>query len=278
VNERSSKVRNLLLESTRVTGPTALFLSSGIDSNILLLALRMNDVDVTTFSFGIDGHESSDIRLASHNASVMGVKNIRIFLDPDPHGMYGDARTLIEEYGLRGKADIECMWAFYLSFPFLSLAGPFKYVFSGHSAEHPVRDSKREAIIAGKPGMADDPSWLDERRRAALVTFPNDQHRFLTLLAERDLGATKVMPFAAPAMFEAMYGASWNEVHRPRNKQVYRDAFPELEKLKTKRAQNLQLGDSRISSSWAQLVDVPGLNPHGHKTTRGIFTDIIKNR
>ena len=69
-----------------------------------------------------------------------------------------------------------------------------------------------------------------------------------------------VNPYFDPKVFHALLGRSWDELNKPRQKEVLRAAFPELDSLKLPKHTNLQLGDSQIAERLGAtaMLYVPG--------------------
>jgi hypothetical protein len=81
-------------------------------------------------------------------------------------------------------------------------------------------------------------------------------------------------PYFEPSVFSLWIDKNWEELNKPRQKEVIRMHYPELDCLKIKPHTNLQLGDSKIAETVGNAV-ISKYKPNS-KSPIGIYNRIAK--
>jgi asparagine synthetase B (glutamine-hydrolysing) len=267
-------IRNLLLELCNSNKKVGVFLSGGVDSNSILAAYLRNGVRPIAVSFCLDGRPSTDFRCAQKTAKKIGLDFIPVFLPTALETLIGDVRTLIAQYSLRRKAEIEAFWGCWYAIREAHANG-VQVIANGLTAGGLFGDDKNCSIRGHGPD-GDDPTWLDEIR-AEKFAKPTYGQKIAWDIASSELGLEIVSPYRDPRFREILKGHSYKSCNQPKQKQPLRDAFPEMAGWNIKPHVNLQLGDSGISALFSQLVNHP-INKSGHKSVVGIYNEIARGQ
>lgn len=212
------------------------FASAGFDSACLAVAVRDAGAALRVRSFTLDDRTgSADCRGAERLARFLGAPFEAIRLPTSREQVGQDVLDLLR-FGVRGKAAIECSWPFFRSF-----AGEGGLAIVGSAADGHFGLSKKAMINHRFPKEK-----FDAFRREYFSDPDRAQARTLSELGARS-GCEVVAPFFDPRVLAETIRFGWEELNRPRQKELLRAAFPELAPLKIKRHVNLQLGDSGIS-------------------------------
>lgn len=259
-------VRQALLDEVAgyPKGNVAVLLSGGIDSIAVLHACLAADLEPVAYSFHVDGVESTDHRLAQHNAKVLGVPFHSIVLSDAVREIRRYVKYAIRVCGLRGKSDIEVCW------PMLTAMKRIEemVILSGIGSDTYFVTSKK-----GQMHLRD----MVDRYRAHNWRKPNAQRAlFKKFCAER--GKIYHSPYESPRFWAEVHDATdYDALHGP-EKRLLREAFPEfMTKCKVKNHTNLQLGDSGIAKQFELLLDIPSFNPNGGKSVVSVYNHLAKS-
>lgn len=249
------RMRSVLEEKVRgLRGRIVVPLSAGVDSTSVLLAIlhTHGHRDVEAWSFQLEGVESTDCQVARANAEYLRVPHSIITLPLA--NREADLKYLIGR-GFQGKAALECGWPMYrLLLTAYREKHKVRTVVTGSAADGHYGLSKR-AMIHYSPKL----ETFDEFRRAYFADPDKAQVRSVAELG-KGFGIEVRAPYHSPEMCEVTLGVPWGVLNKPRQKEAMRLAFPEMDRLRTGRHVNLQLGDSGIAASFAELAEEQGFS------------------
>lgn len=264
-------VREVMLDVCKTDKLVSVFLSSGVDSNAVLMAFIENGIKPVVTSFCLDGYPSTDFRSAQDTAKKLELEFLPVFLPTDLDDLIDDIKFLIKTFGLKKKTEIETFWACYKAIEQAHLYG-IEVIANGLGAGALFGDGRKGAIHGAEDG--DNPTWLEEER---VTKFQNpDYAQFRSWEEALTLfNMSQINPYRDERMADALKGYGYNSCNKPIQKAPLRDAFPEMNKLKIKKHTNLQLGDSGIAELFEKLLDHP-INTTGALSVIGIYNSIAK--
>lgn len=251
--------RETMLSAVRhaPSGLTVL-LSGGVDSQAVLRALLEAGREPVALSFRLPEREPRDWVLARQACRNLGVHCTDLVLDPR-EGKLREYVSWAVEYGLRGKAQIECFWPRKAAIDYLEAVGSPGFA-TGDGGDGYFGLSKK-AMIHVRPGGAEAMNkfreWYfgrpDWSQTATIRRYARDVNPEALMHV--------VMPLAAEALLDATRGWDWDGLNKPRQKQPIRDAFPEPFVERLPPHTNLQLGDSGIADAFKVLTPVGMKSP-----------------
>lgn len=265
----SKKIKAILLDKlSQYRGQkVALGLSSGIDSNAVLLILKELSVRVHAYSFCLDGRSTEDVWVARKNADRLGVDFTPVFLPSNIRSLMDDVAFLIHSVGLEKKTMIECLWCLL----------------------HMSREVKEETIILG---LGIDSLFANAKGPKLQFRFNLDRlnayrqakiknvRTQLRILNQQGHGKKFVGAYDDDRLVDAFSTVSWDEANRgnPRKAPLYRmfnlkDEPP----ISINPPMNFQCGDSGIREHFAKLMDTEWRPPTG-TTVISLYNHVRKNR
>ncbi len=234
----------------RSSDPIAIATSGGMDSSVLVAAALEAGKSPLVVSFTLNDRESHDYRAARRLAAHFDLEFLPVVLPRDREVVLRDIVSLAA-MGVRGKAAIECTWPFL--YVLEALDERSRCLFVGSAADGHFGLSKKAMINFRYPRERFDTfreAYFSNPDRAQVATLRRIGERY-----DVDVQA----PFFSDAVFDVMKRFSWDELNKPRQKEILRRAFPELNSLGIRRHVNLQLGDSGIAKLLGGVaVDVAG--------------------
>lgn len=222
------------------SGRVAIATSAGVDSSCLCAAASLAGIEFVVSSFTLSDRGSSDFVGAAKLASFMGAKFLPAVIDISC--LRERVRWLVVQERVAGKAAIECVTPFLFLFDALEQER-IRTLVTGSSADGHFGLSKKAMINFRFPKER-----FDQWRRDYFANADRAQVKTVERLA-RDRGIEAFAPYFGGPIGEVMLRFGWEELNRPRQKEILRRAFPELEPLRLKRHVNLQLGDSGIAEA-----------------------------
>lgn len=239
----------------------ALFLSGGAGSVSLLAVLKKMNVDVTTYTFAIKGHTSTDLEKAEEYANYFNVEHKPIFLPDNVTLFKEELLFLIQDKQFKLKTDIECGLPFYYAFPeikeeiIVSGLGDDIYFGLTKKAQIHYRDSLEQN---------------NDYRLKQLKKYRNQKQLIDSLSQHKH-----VAPFQSNRVYEYLSQFTFDELNYLKNKQVLLDISPSVfEKIRPYKS-SLQLGDSKIADMFKPLVH-SNWNKNGYKSVVGIYNSISR--
>jgi len=242
MNGVSQKIRNYLtgylgaLKIPRIVIST----SGGIDSSTLVVAALEAGCDVAVSSFTLDDRESEDFKSARKLADHFKLDFKPVYLPTDSEQICDEVIRYMGRYKVRRKADVECVYPVAIQMPLLAKGS--HYVSGLWADGH---------FCLSKKGMIHYRSTKDlyqTFRHEYFFKKPHHQRAVFKAMA-KDYSITYHEPFWSIELYKIMSDLSWDEANKPRQKEVLRAAFPELNPLQIKNHTNLQLGDSGIADT-----------------------------
>lgn len=226
--------------------PVAILLSKGIDSHALLFELLEQAKKVVVYSFTLKDRESSDFKGARDTAKRLNLPFVPVYLPVDIDILKQDVLYLIQEKRLKKKTEIECTW-------------PLNYA---------LKEIKEKVVVAGlgadghfvlsKKGCIHYKHSVETMNefRAKLFANPNYAQQEIVREIATEYEKTIILPFLLPEMIEVFKNTSWDELNKPKQKQVILDMFPhQFNNMKIYPHTNFQLSDSGISEHFTKLMD-----------------------
>ena len=266
---KQNNIRTLLQEIIKPL-PTEICVatSGGIDSSsVVLSALDVGkEVRVYSFTFGKEKF-SSDFEAARKLAYKFKLTFVPVFLPDKQDEIVETVKHLIKKVGCKKKTAIECL------FPFFYLIKIMK-------------EFKDETLVTGV--AADGHFGLSKK---AMIHYSKDDEKFKKFRQDyfanlESAGTKRLMklcelnqiqlcnPYFYPSVFSLWIDKNWQELNKPRQKEVIRKYYPELDCLKIKPHTNLQLGDSKIAETVGNAV-ISKYKPNS-KSPIGIYNRIAK--
>jgi asparagine synthetase B (glutamine-hydrolysing) len=262
-------VRSLLEDSlSDIPQQPAVALSGGIDSTSVLFALQELDKDPRAYTFHVEGHESTDLRISRDVCRTFDVPFTPVELPTDLATIKQDTYSIINGLGYRSKTDIECIWPFMYLLPEINEQA----LATGSCADGHFVIS-REAMLNGIDKSVDR---MDKFRSDLFGDPDYAQIRMVEKLAAQYGIPSVRVPYYTREFVSAFMGTAWDEINKPKQKQPIIDAYPDkFSKIKVRSHTNLQCGDSKIQDQFEKLVDSTW-NINDWKSQVGIYNAIAR--
>tara|TARA_R100000808_G_scaffold24286_1_gene55611 strand:- start:819 stop:1682 length:864 start_codon:yes stop_codon:yes gene_type:complete len=221
--------------------------SGGVDSSALVLAVKDAGMKPIVTSFTLDDRESTDFKGAKQLASHFDLPFVPIYIPTDKETITSAIIENMNQYKVRGKANIECMYPLLYLMKSISHKGA-KFFITGHGADG--------HFCLSKKGMIHYRHTLQKLQEFKENYFSGGQlqQRNILYKASADLGMNYVDPFWSSDIRTLFGDSSWEELNKPREKEPIRASFPEFIPLKLKKHTNLQLGDSGIAETVGEII------------------------
>lgn len=255
-------IRDVLIKSVAdiPEKEVALLLSAGMDSQALLFAALEANKNLAIYSFTLDDRESLDYRRAKLTAETFGCEFVSIRLPTSVEQLKKDVFRLVE-LGAISKTDFECAWAFLYVYPVIRE----RHILAGMGADG-MLGTGRQACMHFR-------NDLDAFRKTKLDN-PRYCQRPIHEALQREYNKVMHWPYLSAEFVKEITGKNWDDINRPQQKQILRDAFPEyFDRVRTRVHQNLQLGDSGIAEHFQKLLKTEW-NTRGAERVDAIFNDI----
>lgn len=262
-----ANVHDALLDELRFVRDSgkraAVFLSGGVDSHSVLFALIELGVPVTAYSFTLDTHESRDFKIAKKTCETMHVPFVPVILSTDVAKLKKYVIYVVKKLGAYKKVDIECLW------PMLSTLKQVEeeFVITATSADSHFALSKKACM-----------HYKDKVDYYRTIVFKkaNTGQRLHMKSECAKLGKTYFTPYDTTRMCSELYGYTWDELNKPKQKNPIRIAFPDqFERCKVTQHTNLQLGDSGIAKHFEKLLETD-LNTRNYKSVIGVYNELAR--
>ncbi len=245
-----------------VSGPVAVALSGGIDSTACLFALQELDKDVRAYTFHIDGHESTDLRVSRDVCRTFNVPLTTVALPTDIGTIKQDTYAIVNGLGYTKKTNVECIWPFMYMLPEIDEA----QLVTGACADGHFCIS-REAML----NVKGDVEKMDQFRAGLFGNPDYAQIRKVEQLAKQYEIHDVRVPFYNRRFVSMFMGTDWETINKPKQKQPILNAYPaRFSKVRTRTHTNLQTGDSKIQDQFMKLLNTDW-NINDWKTPVGIY-------
>lgn len=267
-----NEFRRLMMNSVEKTGNQPIFLSGGIDSATILaasLALGWKPLCITFYL----GSQSLDFLMSQSMAENFSCEFIPVKIIPTIENLKKDVNKIIE-MGTTRKTFIQCMQPFLYMVPELAKRG-YHHAYWGMASGDLVGDS-REAHFAHHRSVKE---WNEKRRFAADIYHKNKLNTsdgWINDRLEKYYHFTAIDPYWNHDLREYILSKTFEELHRPKNKWLYVEAFPEFwgkNEFWYRRHSNLQI-NSGIREWHDKLLDLPEYKMLQSKSVKKIYNYI----
>ena len=221
--------------------------SGGMDSSSLVLSALDAGKAVTVVSFTLNDRHSADFKAARRLADQFGLEFLPVLLPTDVDVINSQVRWIVESFRTSRKTTVECLFPFVTAFPAIAAAG-LDRLLVGHCAGVHFGLSKKAMIH-----YSHTPDLFRQYRREQMARPDQSQQVSLPTMG-RAFGVEVSMPYATSDVFDLWIGLTWEEMNKPRQKEVVRREFPELAPLKVTQHRNFQVGDSGIAETVGEAV------------------------
>ncbi len=239
-------------------------LSAGKDSTAILLALLELGYNPTAYSFHVDGVMSTDFVLARENCNKLNVPFVECILPA-----LANKKLVVEyitKYDRCLKVEVECQYPYYFLLPKVKE----KILLIGLSAGTMLPLSKKVCIH-----YKHDKEKLNHWRDGDYEVDINDLRTFNRMSEDMGLKVAVRDPFFSEDMLAWFKEQSWDSLHKPQQKQVLIDLFPEKWKeLEVIKQTSLQCGDSMIRETYEHLLEDRNLNYRRRTRMLDLYRDI----
>jgi asparagine synthetase B (glutamine-hydrolysing) len=264
-----STLKPLFLKSLKDTigneNRVAVSISGGKDSMTILFGLLELGVTPIGYCFHVEGVESTDFKVAKKICHDLGVEFVECIIPKQVNIKY--IEDLIFKYNRRTKTEVECHYPYFYVFPLVKE----KIMLVGLAAGVMMPLTKKACIHYRKD-------------HEALVEYRNYCYHNVTPKAMNELNnmakTIKVeAPFHTDEILEWFNSKQWDELHKPKEKQVLIDLFPEMfNKHNTMRQMSFQCGDSKIREIFEPLLQDKNLNINNRSRLLDLYRDIYETR
>tara|TARA_R100000808_G_scaffold3776_2_gene12965 strand:+ start:5472 stop:6344 length:873 start_codon:yes stop_codon:yes gene_type:complete len=240
--EISRKVRSYLIDFIKSLPTDRILVSTsgGIDSSVLVVAGLEAGVKVDISSFTLDDRRSRDFKSARKLANYFGLEFKPIYLPTNPDVICNQVMSYMRDYKVRRKTDVECVYP--ISIQMSQLPKGTHYV-GGFWADGHFCVSKKGMIH-----FKHTKELYQQNRYEYFFVTPRHQRVVFKNMADAH-GLYYYEPYWGKQIFNMMSDINWDQANKPRQKEILRYAFPELDPLQIKTHTNLQLGDSGIAET-----------------------------
>ena len=280
VSRGSVLINNLLINHIENNVPDskiAVLLSGGVDSISIALATHHAGKKVHAYSFHLDTHETYDFIKAKEVSEYMKWDFTEVVVPTN--NIVDDWKTLAEF--CRKKTHFECVFPFLYVYPQIEE----KYVLTGWGADGYFGPSKK--------AMMRYSSYKKKRNYVAYCKKHNQKrlnwNEFRIAYLDGDCAGLKehtrlaekynkihVTPYLDKKVRKFLMSKSWKELNKPRQKEIIRSDFTELEKFGTiKPHQNLHL-NAGIDRVFKELLNNTDINFNNRKRMMDVCRDWYK--
>lgn len=243
----------------------AVFLSGGIDSTSCLLACIDLGLNITAYTFYLEGHESQDLHASRAISNKINVPLKEIVVPYSINKLQEDTIRIIKEFKTARKTAVQCIH------PFLYIIPEVKEntIVSGLYADDLYGTSRKGNIIGRKNKREFDIFRLHS------LSQENYSCVYIRKAVEKS-GKKLVTPFKGGALQEYLMGLSWEQMNTPVAKYIAVSAFNDYYGRNAwyRKNSNLQV-NSGIREYHELLLKTP-LNKRNSENVVGIYNDILR--
>jgi len=238
----------------------ALALSGGKDSTTILFALLEMGITPICYSLHVEGIDSSDYVTAKRNCESLGVEFHEVVIPKKID--VARLTELIVKHKRVNKVDVEV----YLPLMYLLDEVKEKVLLVGITAGVMLPLSKKACIHFKNDPVALN-KWRDKDWEFVTKKDFIDLNNFSDIIV-RD-------PFYSEDILAWFKKQSWDTLHKPNQKQVLIDLFPEqYAKIKTLPQISMQVGDSGIREIYTPLLEDKSINLKNRNRVNELYKDI----
>lgn len=238
----------------------AVLLSGGIDSISVAFAAHRLGKTLHCYTMYVDGVVSADAQNAINTAKEFGW-NITV-IDVPTDNIENDFKHLVRHFKCAKKTQLECTWPFLYVYPNIKQ----KELLSGWGADGWYGVSKRACMHFKEPKEKFD------EFRMAYFNAPNPVGVRQQEQLCREYGLKFIVPYFDKRVEEYMMQFDWYDMNRPFQKVKVVEAFPEFQRTKVRRHENLQLA-AGVPNHFEKLLDNPNINLYNRKRVMDLVRD-----
>ena len=266
--EKQNNIRTLLQEIIKpLPKEICVATSGGIDSSSVVMSALDVGKEVKIISFTFADWLSHDYKSALKLATKFNVVFVPVYLPTKTDEIVKTVKHLIKKVDCKKKTAIECLFPFYYLVKVMKRY-KFETLVTGVAADGHFGLSKKAMIHYSK----DDEKFKKFRQDYFANLESAGTKRLMKLCELNEIQLCN--PYFYPSVFSLWIDKNWQELNKPRQKEVIRRHYPELDSLKIKPHTNLQLGDSKIAETVGNAV-ISKYKPNS-KSPIGIYNRIAK--
>jgi asparagine synthetase B (glutamine-hydrolysing) len=240
--------QTLTNELKNINGSVAVATSGGIDSSVLLMSCLDLGYKPYVLSFKLDNKKSSyDFDSAKKLAKKFQLEFVPVLLPSSSEIILEKVIYEIKHFAIKKKTAIECVYPMLFVFDSCEQLG-IQNLICGHAADGHYALSKKAMIH-----YRSTKELYQQFRKAYFKNKNVAQSETLNQIA-KEKNIKLYLPYMEQTYFDLFNDLSWFEVNTPRQKELIRRDYPELDVLKLKNHLNLQLGDSFIAETIGAAV------------------------
>lgn len=265
----------LLAAVSELPADTPILLSGGIDSaTVLAASLELGRLPVC-YTFHLEGSPSQDARVAASMTETTGAELRTVVIPRDLDGLLADVRFLIRSGVKPQKTFVQCAHPFHYLARQISADG-YSLVSHGMAAGDLFPTSRKAMVIYSRGGQ----EAFDDYRRQQFDLYENARPMGISDLAVEHAaglhGVRLADPYRHPEVVAYALGLRFDTIHRPRQKQVLVDAFPEFWARGAWYRKNSSLQVNSGIREWHDVLLTTDANRHGHKAIVGLYNSIAR--
>ena len=266
--EKQNNIRSVLQDIIKpLPNKICVATSGGMDSSSVVLSALDIGKEVRIYSFSFGDKFSSDFEAARKLAWEFNLTFVPVWLPTEQDEIVETVKHLIKKVGCKKKTAIECLFPFYYLIKIMKEFEDETLV-TGVAADGHFGLSKKAMIHYSK----DDQKFKKFRQDYFSNLESAGTKRLIKLCELNKINLCN--PYFEPSVFSLWIDKNWQELNKPRQKEVIRKYYPELDDLKIKPHTNLQLGDSKIAHRVGNaVISKDKLNA---KSPIGIYNRIAK--
>lgn len=208
----------------------ALLLSGGVDSLTLGFALEHLGIEVVAYTFKLKGTASADAESAEKASRIMGWEFNLIEMPID--NLKKDFIELSEKWKCKKKTQFECTWPFLYIAPLVKE----KYIMCGVGADSHYGLSKKAMINYRHT------KELMNQFRSEYFAQENPGGWLQQIAVFQNYDIKICAPYLHPDIIKFFMQFSWEEINRPKEKQMIIDSYPEFfNKIDHRKHANMQI-------------------------------------
>lgn len=253
------------IKNSITTKDVAVFLSGGMDSTCCLLSCIDLGLNITAYSFYLEGHISQDICASRTITEQLNIPLKEIVIPYSIERLKEDTIKIITEYKTSKKTAVQCLHPFIYIMPSVKE----KDIVSGLYADDLYGTSRKGSIIGRKSKKEFD------AYRKRQISQKDYSCVYIKECAKRN-GKNLITPFVGGFTEKYLLSLDWKEMNESRPKMIAVKAFEDYYKENAwyRRNSNLQV-NSGIREYHDLLLNTD-LNKRNNKSVTGIYNDILR--
>lgn len=262
-------------QSTGKPVHVAVPMSGGIDSQTMLFTALELDLQVTGYTFALEGIESRDLKYARATCEAFSVPHKTVWLSNNPKVFIDFVKWFLPIYGnlTTAKSSVTCLWAALTLLEYIHQDGP----------RHTLWGFDADAYFAMSRGASQFCRVNDVPLETLYhLNFRHPTEQPLVIKAESAVrNMTAWFPYGTTTMLARMLGQKYkfNDVNKPKEKWWIRREFQDyLEHAKYANHQNYQLGDTGIGKHAETTILESHLNSKGYKDAGAVLAYAFNNQ